>query len=743
MSISPNSRYAGGGGHGHKVGLAEKAARRLINRGKVTYGPKDFEVKDSDRNLIGVVIPSLLGKTTLANQFGWLDVDDLTTDDKRNQLFATFSQRYAEDGWCAAMRPFNEECEASIDRMYFYSQTVILAHSVSSLAYLGVIPSIRIAPSDDFAAKLLSLETGGSAAFAKANIEAVREEADSSPLVTVSSYDELSATAVQLAIRLGHDVDCKAVSQDDAIDQYECGLIERDDADRLVREHGGLHRGFGRTRSGWARAVACIGCDNKPALSVTVDKEVLDKANCINRAVVGRILTKSNKTSAHVQALLTFVVAFGKGQLLDVISNLLTTPESDWERVMRGISSLVKTSNSYMGYDLSDDERRVMSELWLLGHQNRTSMAALMREWLLGCGGTYKSIPTSADIRKAADGAGLAGGRTVRQSLQQALKMWAETWRLSDKASLEALQGVDLAFGNASGTSWYKACRIIYLTYESDEIGEWLSKLVSVREQDVREVDWKRRVESAVSSLLLNLLAGAIGGIEVEKHSCPVRASDCDALSAVILMMGIRQVERDTGGLTTWAAGRIAETMTMMESKVVTAIEASLIMSSGDKAHELWANIWQRGAIYHMPGMMWMARHKFDHKRRSDGYIKAYLARLCSPKSKGGSGRVSMTGSTFHPEQRWSGKHKQQGEWRRASGSTSLVELRGIEDVPTISCGEAIKSTKAVALGLIGSCITQGLPAKKVCVVLGRLLAKRRQVLIGKVEKVEEPEQQL
>nr|WSP06971.1 Rep [Gnomoniopsis castaneae chrysovirus 1] len=751
FSMFKKSVHTGGEARGKSVAKQEKEARKKINSGRTPVAnlpPAQAAPRNGRTNLIGVVLPSLCGKTTAAERFGWLDCDDLVTEIRRDEIFSEFSQNYIREGWNGAMNQFALDCSASLNVLNFSTPTIIFGHSVSVMATMGVVPRLRLVPTRQMQAELLAKENGGSAAFARANFRAAEDEGDSSKMLKFASWGELSSILCSLAKNVGMDTDLVATSQDAAISDYNNGRIGRDDADRLVRELGKIHRGFGRGKGSWARAAAPLshGDYDIPPIDGDIDGELMERALNVDRDLALAIAQKPNLSSVHAQAVLTLLVTLeGNEDFIDVIGSLLTVPEPVWEQVMRKVCAIVKTSSSYLGYDLDDEERRIMSELWLLAHRSTKSLNTLVRERLCGAGSTFKRLPVLADLQKACEKAQLTSGeRTIKQAMAAELSEWITTWKVADKSMASDVLDSLSAFSIEGGTTWYKVCRSAFFTIKSQILPKWLVMLMKVKERDVGSVLWVERLESEFMKLMSYLLSAAVAEVDVMVFSVPLASEDDDKVVAASLTLGLKTPDRHHRSEKRWAVDAICETITYLESKVVAAIETSLAANYDGKAHEIWANLWQRGKTYNMTGLQWVARRKFDiHKRRSDNYIAIYIARMCSPRKYGGDGRVSITGHTFKPDGHWVKGERQGGSWVKTTDTVHLLRLGGPKHIryTDVSCANALETKHVMTLGVIGSCITSEIKSEELCRTVGRLLSKKAIVLTGAQEsQVDIPE---
>ncbi|ADG21215.2 unknown [Verticillium dahliae chrysovirus 1] len=709
----------------------EKKAAREIRRGVVpdTAGWVS-EDRPSKANLVGIVIPSMFGKTTTANKLGWIDVDDLITQEGRAQSMADFGSKYLSGGWIRAMDEYNRMCERALSLLTFSEATVILGHSVSSLVAIGVAPAMRIIPSQKFFDRVVPTMDKDEEAFALANYNAVRLEDDSSPLVVVDSYETAGAVLAATTEKIGQKLGKTYVDRDTIIADYNGGKITRVDADVYMRELGRPYKGFGRLAGSWARAVSHVGTQRlRPTKEQTpITPNLLNKAMAVDPELTKMVVgAKQFEPQTHVEQCLLLIISMEDlPDFREVVGSLLCTPLNCWVKVMRQVSTLARSSDNYLGFTLCGKERKMMSELWLLGNRHLRELDQLVMDRLHGCGGTYKPEPSTADVLDSMVWVGLKeSGGTVREELTRRLRKWVGSWDVADSAGIDAINSASEALTEGK-TPWHRTCGEVYHSVKSKEIGAWLFRLVKICQDDVVKVLWRERIEAALSKLLCYVLAAKASRTQLMKYSVPVMCCDDEAIAAAILSMGLRLEDKGDIGWASQGATAVAETVSCLESRVILVAEVAHTVASVERDKDLVANLWHRARASDLSGLTWILRREFDDNKDkvSDSHIRRYIEHACTPKARGGRGLMSARGETFSPSNGG-------GLWVQvpSSGGRVRAVLNTRKAGTSLSVGDAKRSGNAMSFGLIGSCLTKGMDREVLGLVVGRIAStKRKQI---------------
>jgi hypothetical protein len=687
----------------HKL---ERDQEWLRARNSALYA-KLAEMKDTntDHLFIPVVLPSGFGKTTIATMFNWLDVDDLVSDQVVDQERDQFWGIYNANGWTAAMEHRYTAVRRALNAMPMHEPIVLFTHSVTCTTVLGLVPKVRIVPTERFENELTSMMCDSDKKLTRANCQQVRMEEDTATAIIVDNFEQISDVIRALAhmFDMGtHECDR---SLDEIVRDYEADDISRYEADRLVGSHKKSYQGFGCSVRHWARAVARVNDVSRPQRKGgKPNLELFATAARVDAELALTIRNNNDGSNGMQDALLAVVIGLEEyPDLRSAILPLFRVSVDKWDQVMRPIGQCAKRYSNMMGYRLNDSERQIMTDLWILAP---TRFYTCVARRVHGAGRSYRPSPGHHDVRKALEFTKLKGGATVRETLLQNLRGWYSTLGLVEVDS--PVTKADEAFSDHKGSEWYDLCRHTYINESGSKMGVWLAKAVTfVAPEAIDGVDWKERVEVIFQVLLSRILAAYAARVRLVRDSYPPVSEDDDALVCSLANLGLSQHDLGRTGMADKGVMFISEISDLTNSLVAIAKELTEVGDITTVKRAMRENLWQRADRL---GAARLA--KFIRKNTgngiSDKHMRANVERACSPQSTGGSGLLSIEGKRYTPNAKW-GANRPGGQWRKVR---SDVMLRGVtEDVMFKSDAEVkkIAGTPAVfTLGLAGGLITKG-----------------------------------
>lgn len=685
-------------------------------------GVNDYQVEPRSNgrdNIIGIVLPARCGKTTFANTLGWLDTDSFITDDQRARLSAGFCTRYLDGGWDGAMEQYNTLVDLAMSRLYFSDRIVMFGHSVGNLHAIGVTARFAITPTPRFVDELLSSAPDSDKAFAGANYRAVLGSSDGTPTIPVDSYEDINNIIEYLSKDFGMFTNNTASEASAVYDMYMAGSIVRGEADRLVASLGRPYRGLGRSAGSWARVAA--KSISTPIIShgvkAVIDPEVMRRANAVDGELVEMIMSrKMFDPIPHLTACMCIIIATADmPDLRRVIGSMLTTPYAQWGSMMRAVGSLVCVYNNYLGYELSEPERRVVSELWLLGFATLNNLGALISERIGGHGWVYKPKPTANDVYAAMRRYELCGGKKIRDKLLSEIKSWLVDVIPADSVGSGGIGDISEAFTLDRGTSWYDACKVVYHNSSSEVLGRWLVGLVKVEDELIGDVIWSDRVEMMFSKLLCYLVASYQANISLKRYSSPIAVGDAVGLQVSMMSLGFSARDIEGAGMKCEGLYEVSEAVSYCESRVMIANEVTVMVVKQMYNPDLCANLFQRANRVGAIGVGWLLRRRYGPKHVTDGRIKRHIERACSPISDGGRGLMTIDGRVVI-----------NGKWVVKDSLKVIGAAIRTYGKCSFDIDSGLQSEKIISLGLMGSMVTQNV--KSAATIVCRLVSKREIV---------------
>nr|WKU83722.1 hypothetical protein [Aspergillus terreus chrysovirus 1] len=361
---------------------------------------EDFEPQESNwsSQLVALVMPSGLGKTKLADQFGWLDCDNLIDSKLRHEVEdRMYDGLIAGVSWAEAREEYIARCRDTLDLMTFSETTVLLIHDPVSASMLGV-PVIGVINFLD-RSSLLAIHEASEPhrkVFAEINFNIINSLPRHDVYLDVENHTESEMGAVfitamhgfpvavphrygQAGPKNGHEVGDYLSDQPHDLDRLiaaeQEGLIPRVTVNYHVRRSGlKFYKGYGVTINDWAGvfAKAAQGPGEVPQDSDDwVSLGAMDVGSLTKYLKLGGgsdmdyiISRHQNASAKFLLNLLVHWKAVGvKTSVKTSLIRLYGLPAHTWSRVHTGIRRLMIKSETYMDMFVSAEDRQVLLDL--------------------------------------------------------------------------------------------------------------------------------------------------------------------------------------------------------------------------------------------------------------------------------------------------------------------------------------------------------------------------------------------
>nr|WPA89356.1 hypothetical protein [Aspergillus ochraceopetaliformis chrysovirus 1] len=402
----------------HKT-KSRSSARTLKRMTVMNANDVDFDVSDMHSDwsskLRAIVMVSGMGKTYLANRYGWLDCDALIDTKVREEVEERmYEQLVCGASWGEARCEYIEMCRDTLDMLWFQEEHVILVHDVHTASELGIpILGVLTYFDDETIEQQFIGKDRCRKTFALMNNRAVLSQGLTDNVVGIKSVEEAEQMANVMAGINGFPIAAPgrygdwcpttshlvndyltggyASSIDDVIVAEQQGLIPEVTVINRLRQ-GGLdhYKGYGVTMNDWAKVMARARTNAGAVPEACRDWVPLGSMDAKNLGHYLKLgagadldyLLERHKFShpKFVLNVLTHWKTLGIGSLVNKqLLKLYGLPHWCWSRVHTGVRRLMIRSETFMGVHLPPHERHMLLDL----HNLRITDAQSFRQVVL------------------------------------------------------------------------------------------------------------------------------------------------------------------------------------------------------------------------------------------------------------------------------------------------------------------------------------------------------------------------
>jgi hypothetical protein len=386
-------------------------AKRKLNH--IDYLPSDEvpEAGEMRTEFCGFVIQSGLGKSYLANKHGWVDVDSLVQTSRRKQLWEdTMTKLSAGETWEKATEQFVSEAANTLRLFEPATNCILMAHDASILRRLGVAVMGGVQCSEPIMRKLLEGRQAHEIALANINRQQNELVLDC-PLYDVTTHEDVERYMLIVCSYIdvptgiprkyaeetpgyydpgkvyGHD---RVYDINDLIDQEHAGVVPREAVDYQVRlQNRGYYRGYGVTMNDWATVMAKANNTSSIPLPkeqewanvkpLTLERLTDDSGLAEEKDVQFIIAAQTGARHRFIVNLLVHWKGLGiESSLGNRLLRLYQVPQTSWHSFFKTLAKVVHSTEVFMGYRLTEDERNVLSDLYMLSSYERPAIIRLL-----------------------------------------------------------------------------------------------------------------------------------------------------------------------------------------------------------------------------------------------------------------------------------------------------------------------------------------------------------------------------
>ncbi|QCZ35878.1 p3 [Penicillium italicum chrysovirus] len=358
--------------------------------------------------LYGVVMPMGHGKTTLAQEEGWIDCDSLITPSTKRRLAADALRKLADgEEYENAMAEMSSVMAKALQVLTPSKPAILLSHSVNLLK-ICQIPCLAILSLEDGVfEKNLRLRDEAeqcAARISKRHLEAA--EGPGRPVITVQDNDYMRTVIYQIAESMDVELGAPRLLHPECslppgvggtewcdltelVRLYERGALPRAVLDYQINAQGlKAYRGYGFTMNDWAATAAHL-VDNTCAADGAIPSldnwpltlEGIGKTFDMSEDIDGQALLAAHggEDEAFTLGLLLHWKMYGlKSDTTGRLRLLYYVRRNRWDLVMRKVRQGVLGSGTFMGEPITLAERDILLSLHML---SSTSVSALVAKW--------------------------------------------------------------------------------------------------------------------------------------------------------------------------------------------------------------------------------------------------------------------------------------------------------------------------------------------------------------------------
>ncbi|APR73430.1 hypothetical protein [Isaria javanica chrysovirus 1] len=357
--------------------------------------PSEDEVRS---DFVGIVMPMGHGKTTLAREEGWVDFDSLISPKKRNELLDEVYERIAGGASIGcALSVLLPEAKKTLALLRPKERWVLVAQDACLLAGLNVECAGGIVMDERVVLEACQGRQEFEEILIRKNMaEVAEQQAGAGTLLTSESYEETRMLAYRICIAFGITVSRPSdfgltdplMSQgpgltstkmdlEDMVTYYDKGKVPRESVDYQVHLSGlQSYKGFGFTSNKWAKFLSKV--------TETIGDVSFVDADWNPRVMSLDTFGSHSDLSGHddVQYILSaqkgeherFVLGLllhwkGIGMHCGLGNRLLPfygVRRCHWKSVMANLRECVASSGTFMGLNLTMEERKHIMSLGLL-----------------------------------------------------------------------------------------------------------------------------------------------------------------------------------------------------------------------------------------------------------------------------------------------------------------------------------------------------------------------------------------
>lgn len=358
--------------------------------------------------LYGVVLPMGHGKTTLAQEEGWIDCDSLITPGTKRKLSQNAMRRLADgEEYENAMSELSSMMAKALQVLTPTKPAILLSHSVNLLKTCG-IPCLAILTLEDSVfernLRLRDDVERYAAHISKKHLEAA--ESENTPLIVVQDNEYMRSVIYQIADSLGVDLGAPRVLHPDIalpahiggttasdltelVNMHEQGRVSRAIVDYQINMQGlKAYRGYGFTMNDWACTAAHLvdstsagdsaipSLDNWP-LSLESIGKTFDMSQDVDSQAL--LAAHGGEDEAFTLGLLLHWKLYGlHNDTTGRLRLLYYVRRNKWDMVMRKVRQGVLGSGTFMGEPITLSERDILLSLHML---SSTSVSGLLAKW--------------------------------------------------------------------------------------------------------------------------------------------------------------------------------------------------------------------------------------------------------------------------------------------------------------------------------------------------------------------------
>jgi hypothetical protein len=344
------------------------------------------------------------GKTYLAEKYGWIDFDNLVSENRRkSNLSQAIEGLLNKENWHNSRDHIISEANATLDILSYRTNTVLMASDYKTLERLGVtaIRGFVLEETSPDYLKALSYRDETSRYYSQLNYFIVQDEARRGKTYeTVRDFKRLELAVLRCLDSSGLPVACKWLIRDgpcsgehdaeynydkyspaELLELVESGVIDRAIIDYLVRCGKFKAHGYGVCDNEWAEVIAPAIVNSTTAprgfkrvtrkpKAVTVHRMAvaMEKSGGIDPWVHKLVAHHKNSTEEFIQNIVAVVgVIRERAKNPDMLIKLLLVSEESWMSCYGAIRGLLAKSNRMMGLEVADHDRLMIADLIFCG----------------------------------------------------------------------------------------------------------------------------------------------------------------------------------------------------------------------------------------------------------------------------------------------------------------------------------------------------------------------------------------
>jgi len=335
---------------------------------------------------VGIVVPMGHGKTTLAEEEGWVDVDSLVGNARMGELRDVVAQEMRDgSSFRQASRVIGTEASTAIKLLSPQRSTIIMAQTPDILDEMGICVLGGVCVDPTVVIEANRHRDAYEKALIRQNISEVLSDQGSTPYGTYDNMDAVADYVYQVCDALdipvgrpmtGVDGNAPLRNLDEVIEEYDAGWLSRESVDYQVRKHElRTYKGFGFGWNEWAK-VACttrayINCArvDQDWVAWPLGLESLSKNISLEEHTDVSLLL-SVHAGEHERFLTTLILHWklvgSISELRDILFPLYTIRRIHWRHMFNKIRAAVSASGSLFGVQVSKEDKELIAAMAFL-----------------------------------------------------------------------------------------------------------------------------------------------------------------------------------------------------------------------------------------------------------------------------------------------------------------------------------------------------------------------------------------